>query len=238
MAWLSSAQPYLCAVIRPQAIRQMLRWEWELEYRRSNGWFLPVLFAAMVAYLCSLLVREPSPTVWLALLWMTIVFSALQTASRSFSASAGQWLYLNQIVQPIELLLGKTMSTAGSSLLVTWTGLLLFGLWLGWPHIPETDASVATWPFLVSISLGAIAISATLSFTAALASKMDRSTGMMAILSLPLLLPTLLVSMRASKLALLGETPLVLYPNWAGEILMAAIPLALGGLLFPYLWRS
>lgn len=209
-----------------------------MEYRRSNGWFLPILFTAMVAYLCTLLVREPSPAVWLALLWMTIVFSALQTASRSFSATQGQWLYINQIVQPMELLLGKTISTAGSTLLVTWTGVLLFGLWLGWPQIPGSSESLSTWPFLLSLSLGAIAISATLSFTSALASKMDRGTGMMAILSIPLLLPTLLVSMRASKLALLGESSLVLYPNWAGEILMAAIPLALGGLLFPYLWRS
>ena len=60
----------------------------------------------------------------------------------------------------------------------------------------------------------------------------------MAILSLPLLLPTLLIAMRASKLALLGTPIAELYPNWAGEILMAGLPLALGGLLFPYLWRS
>ena len=235
---LSSAQPYLCCVIRLRAIQQILQWEWALEYRRSNGWFLPLLFAAMVGYLCSLLVREPSPTVWLALLWMTMVFSALQTALRSFAATPGQWLYLNQLVAPTELLVGKTITTALNCLLVTWTGLALFSLWLGWPHLPEEMGQVPLWPFILSLSLGAVAISSTLSFTAALASKIERGTGIMAILSLPLLLPTLLIAMRASKLALLGTPIAELYPNWAGEILMAGLPLALGGLLFPYLWRS
>ena len=192
----------------------------------------------MVGYLCSLLVREPSPTVWLALLWMTMVFSALQTALRSFAATPGQWLYLNQLVAPTELLVGKTITTALNCLLVTWTGLALFSLWLGWPHLPEEMGQVPIWPFVLSLSLGAIAISSTLSFTAALASKIERGTGIMAILSLPLLLPTLLIAMRASKLALLGTPITELCPNWAGEILMAGLPLALGGLLFPYLWRS
>jgi heme exporter protein B len=91
---------------------------------------------------------------------------------------------------------------------------------------------------VVSLSLGAIALSSTLSFTAALASKIERGTGIMAVLSIPLLLPTLLIAVRASKLALLGEPLSNLYPNWAGEILMAGLPLALGTLLFPYLWRS
>jgi predicted ATPase len=53
-----------------------------------------------------------------------------------------------------------------------------------------------------------------------------------------LLLPTLLVAMRSSKLALLGEPWTVLYPNWLGEFALSLLPLALGGLLFPYLWRS
>ena len=192
----------------------------------------------MVGYLCSLLVREPSPTVWLALLWMTMVFSALQTALRSFAATPGQWLYLNQLVAPTELLIGKTMTTALNCLLVTWTSLALFSLWLGWPHLPEQMGQVPLWPFVVSLSLGAIALSSTLSFTAALASKIERGTGIMAVLSIPLLLPTLLIAVRASKLALLGEPLSNLYPNWAGEILMAGLPLALGALLFPYLWRS
>jgi heme exporter protein B len=169
---------------------------------------------------------------------MTMVFSALQTALRSFAATPGQWLYLNQLVAPTELLIGKTMTTALNCLLVTWTSLALFSLWLGWPHLPEQMGQVPLWPFVVSLSLGAIALSSTLSFTAALASKIERGTGIMAVLSIPLLLPTLLIAVRASKLALLGEPLSNLYPNWAGEILMAGLPLALGTLLFPYLWRS
>ena len=99
-------------MVRAKILAQFIRWEWTLEYRRSNGWFLPVLFAAMVGYLVSLLVRQPNPVQWLSLLWFTLVFSALQTATRSFSASASEWLYLNQLARPIELLLGKSITTA------------------------------------------------------------------------------------------------------------------------------
>lgn len=224
-------------MVRAKILAQFIRWEWALEYRRSNGWFLPVLFAAMVGYLVSLLVRQPNPVQWLSLLWITLVFSALQTATRSFSASPSEWLYLNQLARPSELLLGKSITTALNTVFVAWTSVFLFGLWLGWPR-PEGLDAFPIWTFLTSITLGAVAMSTTLSFTAALSSKLSRNTGVMAILSLPLLLPTLLVAMRSSKLALLGEPWTVLYPNWLGELALSALPLALGALLFPYLWRS
>jgi heme exporter protein B len=237
---VSLRNPYLCHMLRWKAVRHLLYWEYEMEYRRSNGWFLPVLFTAIVGFLCSLVVRDPSPTTWLALLWITIVFSALQSAARAFAATDAEWLYMNQLVRPGELLLGKALTNTMNTLVVTWTGLLLFHLWLGWPaQGPAEGSTIAlNTGFIISISLGAVAIASTLSFTAALASKIQRGTSLMAILSLPLLLPTLLVAMRASKLALLGEPWILLYPNWIGEIVLCALPISLGALLFPYLWRA
>jgi len=224
-------------MVRAKILAQFIRWEWTLEYRRSNGWFMPVLFAAMIGYLVNLLVRQPNPIQWLSLLWITLVFSSLQTAMRSFSASPSEWIYLNQLARPAELLIGKSITTALNTLFVAWTGVLLFGLWLGWPT-PEGMDRFPFFTFMVSISFGVIGMSSTLGFTAALSSKLSRNTGVMAILSLPLLLPTLLVALRTSKLALLGEPLSILYPNWLSELALSVLPIALGLLLFPYLWRS
>ncbi|CAI8336250.1 MAG: Uncharacterised protein [Owenweeksia sp. TMED14] len=223
-------------MIRLKAIKTIFLWDWELEFRRSSGWFVSILFSAIVTFMTSTLIRQPSANTWLALLWMILVFTSLQLASRTFSANEGQWLYINQLVNPMELLLGKSLSTSFSTVLVSIFSFSLFYLWIGFPNIPGQEILLA--PLIISLSLGSLALSFTLTFTSAIASKIDGSASLMSVLSIPLLLPALLVSLRSSKLALLGEPLHVLYPNWIGEIALCGLPLALGAVLFPYLWRS
>ncbi|MDG1880887.1 MAG: heme exporter protein CcmB [Schleiferiaceae bacterium] len=223
-------------MLRAKAIKTVFLWDWELQYRRSSGWFVSLLFSAVVTFLTSLLIKNPTANTWLALMWMILIFSAIQIASKAFSANDGQYYYINQLVNPLELLIGKSLSTSFSTLLISLLSFLLFYIWVGFPNI--SDHQTPLFPLLISISLGSVALSFTLSFTSAIASKVDGNTSLMSILSIPLLLPTLLVSLRASKLALLGQSIEQIYPIWIGELSLCGLSLALGAILFPYLWRS
>ena len=224
------------AVIRVKAIKTIFSWDWELDYRRSSGWFVSVLFCAIVTFLASILTNRPSPNTWLALIWMNLIFSSIQIAGRTFFQEDGKYFYIDQLVNSTELLIGKSITTSLSTLFISILSFGLFYLWIGLPNSEENLTSLI--PLTLSIGLGSIAMSCTLCFTSAISSKVNGNAGLMSILSIPLLLPTLLVSLRASKLALIGESIKEIYPLWFGEIALCALSLALGAILFPYLWRS
>ena len=223
-------------MIRVKAVKTIFSWDWELDYKRSSGWFVSVLFCAIVTFLASILINRPSPNTWLALIWMNLVFSSIQIAGRTFSLGEGKYFYIDQLVDSTELLIGKSITTSLSTLFISLLSFGLFYLWIGLPNSEENLITLT--PLIVSIGLGSIAMSFTLCFTSAISSKANGNTGLMSILSIPLLLPTLLVSLRASKLALIGESIKEIYPLWLGEIALCALSLALGAILFPYLWRS
>jgi len=223
-------------VIRVKAIKTIFSWDWQLDYLRSSGWFVSVLFCAIVTFLASILINQPSPNTWLALIWMNLVFSSIQIAGRTFSPDDDKYFYIDQLVDSTELLIGKSIITSLSTLFISLLSFGLFYLWIGLPNSEENLITLT--PLIVSIGLGSIAMSFTLCFTSAISSKANGNSGLMSILSIPLLLPTLLVSLRASKLALIGESIKEIYPLWLGEIALCALSLALGAILFPYLWRS
>ncbi len=223
-------------MIRLKAIKTIFSWDWELEYLRSSGWFVSALFCGAVAFLASILINRPSPNTWLALIWMNLVFSSIQIAGKTFSANDGKNFYIDQLVDPTELLIGKSITTSLNTLFISLLSFGLFYIWIGLPNSGENPISLG--PLMLSIGLGSIAMACTLCFTSAISSKVDGNVGLMSILSIPLLLPTLLVSLRASKLALLGESIGELYLLWVGEIALCVLSLALGAILFPYLWRS
>jgi heme exporter protein B len=60
----------------------------------------------------------------------------------------------------------------------------------------------------------------------------------MAVLSFPMLLPSLMTIMKASKNAVDGIDPSVSYPYWLILIMLNVVVVSLGFLLFPYLWRD
>jgi heme exporter protein B len=219
-------------MLRRKALYTLLTWDWYADYARSGQWFNSVLFATMTAYLVNMLTQSTSPGVWTALLWVVISFVTLQSASRTFDLSPANWNYINQLVTPMEIMVGKSIASALNSLLFVSVAFLLFGLWIGWP----SDGHILA--IYLSVALGTIGLSTTLCFTAAIASKTQAKGGLLAILSLPLLLPTLMIAGRATKLATLGVETHELTGPWIAEAGMAGIPLALSGLLFPYLWKA
>jgi ABC-type transport system involved in cytochrome c biogenesis permease component len=179
---------------------------------------------------------SPSPTVWLALLWVVVLFSAMQAAFRAFHEPESLWAYLNQLASPAAILGVKSLQVAVHTLLTAAAALLLFGLFFG---MPESAQSIeAVLKVTVALMLGSLAFAATMSFTSALASRAGSNPTLMATLSLPLLLPAVLVARRASSLAVANQDWAELAIPLFGEVVMMGLPLALGSVLMPYLWKQ
>lgn len=195
-----------------------------------NGILLYVVSTVFVAYLIFSSIEELST--WIALLWIVILFAGTNASINSFRKESGrQFYYYYSLCSPQAMVLSKM--TFNALLLVCISGLsyILFTLLLG---NPIENLSL----FLLVLFLGTLGISTVLSLSSAIASKTNNNATLTAILSFPIMLPTLLTAIKASMLCGLGfgwEDCQVYLLTLA---LLNVVVVVLSYILFPYLWRS
>ena len=93
------------------------------------------------------------------------------------------------------------------------------------------------WIFLGLIALGSSAFAALTTFIAAISSRSQQTLGLMGILSIPILLPILLIGVVGS-VAVVSSGTVVVGSYIAALSAMNLVILILGYLLFPYLWNE
>jgi heme exporter protein B len=92
--------------------------------------------------------------------------------------------------------------------------------------------------FLLNLVLGAMGFSASLTMVSGIASKAGNNATLMAILSFPIIIPILMMSIRISKNALDGLDWSVSVDKLLTLLAINAIVAVTGYILFPYLWKS
>ena len=206
--------------------------EWALEFRQKSAFAAALLFVAGSAFLASKTYSGVPPSkAWNALLWVVLLFSALHAATRSFAGvPPARWWLIGQWIQPVHWLWAKALVTSVQLVVLGLSSLGLFALLLGLP-VGNVSGFVAT------VVLGSAGLSGVLTTTAAIAAQADSRASLMAVLSIPLLLPTLATIQRASTLAVAGLPWSELWMPLGSIALLAAVPAVLGTLLFPYLWK-
>lgn len=224
--------PLPCMQLTSQVVH-LFRRELLLEQRQKYALAGILLYIAGTIFICKLSFREiHSPASWNALFWIIILFASVNAISKSFGQeSTGRMLYLYTICDPRALILAKIAYNALLMLVLAIIGLGIYLLLIG---NPVQDFGQFT---LVTI-LGSIGFSAVFSMISAIASKAGNNFTLMAILGFPVMLPMLLVVIRASKNAVDG-----LAWSVGGKYLLALLALnvilvVLSYLLFPYLWRD
>ena len=92
--------------------------------------------------------------------------------------------------------------------------------------------------FLVALLFSSTAFSGVLSLMSAIASKANNNMSLMAILSFPVLMPLLMVSVKLSKHAIDGLAWSVSYNYLLILVMLNLVVIALATILFNYLWRE
>jgi heme exporter protein B len=92
--------------------------------------------------------------------------------------------------------------------------------------------------YLIAVVLGSTSISSTLTMVSAIASKTNNNIGILSILAFPILIPSLLLSIQFSNLAILGGTVEMSAQFIVFLSLINLLIVILSFLLFPYLWRE
>lgn len=213
-------------------IDKEIRLEWRQRYA-LNGMILYVISTVFVCYMSlKLKVNDIEPITWNTLFWIIQLFSAVNSITKSFTQErAGRQMYYYTLASPQGIILSKILYNILLMLVLSLIGFAIYALVMG---NPVKDIPM----YLLSVVLGAIGFSTSLTMIAGIASKAENTSTLMAILSFPVILPMLMMLIRLSKNAMDGLSWTTCYDEISTLLAIDAIVLALSYLLFPYLWRS
>jgi len=204
-----------------------------LEFRQRYAFFSILLYVVATVYISYLIfISINDARVWNALFWIILVFASINTAGKSFSnESENRFWYYYQIASPQALILAKVIYNTLLIWAISLITYLVYSWFIGNPVQSQ-------WQFLLVLLLGSASFSGILTVVSAIAVRTNNNATLMSILSIPLLLPVVIIVVRASLGAMFGldfEQNLV----YLGALLaLNTLVIILGFLLFPYLWRE
>lgn len=171
-------------------------------------------------------------TTWTALFWIILLFASVTGVARSFAQeSRGRLLYLYTLASPRAVLLAKLFYNMLLMILLGFAGLLVYAFFIGYPV--KNDGM-----FFATLVLGTAGLAGAFTMISAIASKAGNNFTLMSILGFPVVLPLLMLVIKASRHAVAG------LPTADGAVyllslgMLNVLVIALAYLLFPYLWRD
>jgi len=218
--------------MRNKVVFTLLKKDLLLEFRQQYTFFGILLYIASTTFVIYLTMGQPEDHVWNGLFWVTLLFICINTVARSFlQEGKGRMLYFYTITSPVNFIFSKLIYNSLLMCLMSGLSLLLFILLLGNP--------LQHGLLFFSIScLGGISLSLVFSFLAAIASKAQQPSAIMAILGFPLIIPQLMLLM---KIAIIAFSDVV--QNGLPQLVLMLIGfdvmiIALAYILFPFLWKE
>jgi len=216
-------------------IKKDMLLEWRMRYAIS-GILLYVVATVFVIYI--ILNSERAADFmnyrwWSILFWLTMVFTAVNAIAKSFTQeSRERLLYYYVLVRPQSVILAKMLYNTLLMLLLAVIGLAVFSLMLGAP--------VKNYPlFLLALLMGGSGLSFVLTLISSIAAKADNNATLMTILSLPVLLPLIMVTQKLAGDAFFIDIPAqAALKNAVSLAVLNVMMVTLSYILFPYLWRD
>ncbi|KPM49121.1 heme exporter protein CcmB [Jiulongibacter sediminis] len=217
-------------------ILALLQKDITLEWRNKYAFNGMILYLVSTVFICFLSFRikanSLSPVVWNTLFWIIILFTAINAMAKSFAQeNQNRQAYYFTLASPEAIIISKLIY---NFILMLFLAVVGFGIYLAFLQNPVQDMPM----YILSVVLGALGFSGTLTLISGIASKAENTTSIMALLSFPIIIPMLLMLMRLSKNAMDGLAFSVSQDEILTLLGLDAIVLALSFILFPFLWRS
>lgn len=213
-------------------LSNLIKKEFLLEFRQKStlaGIFVYIVSTVFISALCFKKIIHP--LVWNALFWVIFMFIAVNVSGKSFlQETKGKALFNYLYYHPREFILSKIIY---NMLLMAVLSLLTFFFYSWFVGSMVQNMGM----FLLTLLFSSSAFSGVLSLMSAIASKAN-NVSLMAILSFPVLMPLLLVSVKLSKHAIDGIAWSVSYKYLLILIMLNIVVVALATLLFNYLWKE
>jgi heme exporter protein B len=219
-----------------QAISSLIKKEFMLEFRNKVSVSSMLLYVISTIFICyqSFKVLD-NVQVWNALLWVIILFSAVNAVNKSFYAeSKSQQMYFYLLTTPQNIILAKTIYNIILINVIAFISYVIYTVMLGMPG----EADGISCQLLLVLFLGATGIAGILTLVSAIAAKTNNNLGLISILGFPIMVPVIMTVIKSGKNAadMLSFSVNAKYLVALGGLDLIII--ALSFILFPYLWRE
>ncbi len=202
--------------------------EWRQKYA-FNGLLLYMLSTIFVIYISIL---DVTPFLWIALFWIIMLFASVNSIAKSFIAEGKtRLLYYYTLASPQSFILSKMIYNTALMLLLAIVGLFFYSVVIGNPVLH-------TGYFLVAVVSGSINFSLTLTMMSAIAAKANNNSTLMAILSFPIIIPSLLLLIKLSMASVFVSPDEYPFRDLLILFSLDCVILAMALILFPYLWKD
>jgi len=214
-------------------IASLIRKEFLLEFRQKStiaGIAVYIVATVFVSALCFKKIIHP--IVWNALFWVIFLFIAVNVSGKSFlQEGRGRALFNYLYYSARQFILGKIVYNMVLMLVLSLSTFFFYSWFVG--------GMVQDLPlFLCTLLLSSTAFSSVLTLMSAIASRANNNISLMAILSFPVLMPLILVSIRLSKNAIDGLAWSVSYKYLLILLMLNLVVVVLANILFTYLWKE
>ena len=219
-------------MLNPQLI-QLIKKEFSLEFRQKSTLAGILVYIVATVFISVLSFQGKLDKItWNALFWVIFAFIAVNVSGKSFiQETKGKGLFNYLYYNPQQFILSKILY---NMVLMAFLSLLTFFFYSWFVGSMVDDMGM----FLLSLLFSSTAFSGVLSLMSAIASKAGNNMSLMAILSFPVLLPLLMVSIKLSKHAIDGLAWSVSYKYLLILVMLNFVVIALATLLFSYLWKE
>lgn len=219
--------------MRNHTLTELIKKEFLIEFRQKStlaGILVYIVSTVFVSALC--FKKILNPTVWNALFWVIFLFITINVSTKSFmQETKGKALFNYMYYNPRYFILSKILY---NMLLMATLSLLTFFFYSWFVGNMVQNMTM----YLTCLFFSSTAFSGVLSLMSAIASKATGNISLMAILSFPVLMPLILVSIKLSKFAIDGIAWSVSFKYLLVLLMLNLVVIALATLLFNYIWKD
>ncbi|HEX7414385.1 MAG TPA: heme exporter protein CcmB [Bacteroidia bacterium] len=211
----------------------LLKKEFLLEFRQKTSLASILLYVLSIVFISFLSFKSGiKPDVWGALFWLVLFFAGINAASKSFfTESKARSIYNYSLYHPTEFVISKIIYNIALLWVVSLCSVLTFSWMINYP----VQNSLL---FVLTLLLGGTALAGSLTLMSCIASKTGNSYSVMSLLSMPVCIPVMLISLKLTKNAIDGLDWSVSYKYLGGLLLIDLIIISLSLFLFRYLWKE
>lgn len=203
--------------------------EFHREWRMKTGILgilLHIIAAIYISYLSFQRVPEMAKN---PLFWIIMLFTTINGISRGFmEEKRGYKIYLQQMVRPEAIILSKLIYHALLMIFLTLATYLVYVFFIELQPLSHFN-------YIVSILLSVIGISAVFTMVSAMAANASKPGLLIPVMSLPMVLPIILVGMKAADRAMKLSYSDKIYTDWMLLLLLNLLIGFLSVILFKFL---
>lgn len=206
----------------------------EIRTRYAINALIMFILVTISIVLFSLANTQINYTIASGLYWITIYYTATNGLARSFVSEQdrGTHLILKLVSSPDVVLTGKLLFNTALTFSFTTVITLFYLLWF------ESFKINSLVVFILLLILSNIGLAAASTILAALISKAGAKNSLFAVLSFPVLLPLLLVSVEITKECISGTSPGSAYSSLGLLICYDGIVITAAYMLFGFVWED